>query len=53
MARESAALGICVRFSAVASERLQALQRAAFGLHDGYGADGRLGGSLQGTGRRA
>ncbi|MDF1554464.1 MAG: hypothetical protein P1P84_15440 [Deferrisomatales bacterium] len=53
VARESAALGICTRFGAVSSQRLQALQRAAFGLHAGYGADGRLGGSLQGQGRRA
>ena len=53
VARESAALGICARFGAASCERLQALQRAAFGLHAGYGADGRLGGSLQGQGRRA
>lgn len=53
VARESAALGICARFGAVSCQRLQALQRAAFGLHAGYGADGRLGGSLQGQGRRA
>ena len=53
LARESASLGICTRFGANACERLLALQRAAFGLHDGYGSDGRLGGRVQGLGRRA
>ncbi len=53
VARESAALGICTRFGAASCQRLQALHRAAFGLHAGYGADGRLGGSLQGQGRCA
>lgn len=53
VAQESAALGICARFGAAGCERLLALQRSARGLHAGYGADGRLGGSWQRLGRRA
>lgn len=53
VARDSAALGICARFGAASCERLQSLQRAAYGLHAGYGADGRLGGGIHSQGRRA
>jgi hypothetical protein len=53
LARAAAALGISARFGSAACERLQELKRSALGLHSGYGANGRLGGSLQSPGRHA